>query len=259
MPGRHAFSFTTLAAVSCAALLALAAGCGRSAPGRDFAREADALTHAPDSLKAIALFRDWHDARPDDADAYLDEASYWLAHSQHARMAPSHKLPEDSEDIPIRDSATGKVVGSLTEFVDLDTVLTRHAGALLDPAIARFPARLDLYFAQAHIYEAIEDFDPERKVIAAAIAAARANPGALRWTRGDPLPTPAEQLVPAAVHAYARHYAEQGTALGDRRYADLAQLGAAAYPSDSLLANDVAQASKLAQHPRAHRPSGERE
>ena len=68
----------------------------------------------------------------------------------------------------------------------------------------------------------------------------------MRWTHGDTLSIPVDRFVPAAVHAYAAHYAEEGTQLGNQRFADLAWLGAAAYPRDARLASDAAAAHRLA-------------
>lgn len=247
MSRRPAIAITLLAATA-----ALAATCAVAQSARDYASEADSLMSYPDSLKAVALFRDWHAARPDDPEGYVAEANYWFARAYHPGVAVTTKPPEGG-DLSLTDS-TGNVAGSLSEDDRYDEELAQRAAGVLDPAIRRFPRRLDLYFGQAHIYEAIGDFDSERRALYAAVEEALAHPAEMRWTNGDTLASPAHEFVPGAVHSYATHYAEQATDLGNQHFAELTRLGVWAYPRDVRLLNDMAAVYLLANDPRSALP-----
>ena len=188
--------FALACALAAAAIAAACATCSAQA-ARDFASEADSLMSHPDSLGAVALFRDWRAARPDDPEGYVAEADYWFARAYHPGVAATPQSPQGG-DLGLQDS-TANGAGGASEEDSYDEDLARRAAEVLDPAIRRFPRRLDLCFGQAHIYEAIGDFDSERRVLYAAVEAALAHPEEMRWTNGDTLASPAHEFVPGVL------------------------------------------------------------
>ena len=214
------------------ALFALASGC-HSTPKvdtpQDFEAKLRPLVAAHEWAAAESLIDRRERALPGDAEVYVSRGNLYFQKAFGAMANTTTGLP----GAPAADS-TGN------SRREPDTLLVRRAMESVRDGIARHPERLDMRFGLAYLLQQLGDPESEFAVLSNAVAYAKQHPDSLRWTYGEPLPSPPDEYVPQVMHDYVRFYLERDLPGDELPMLAIARLSAEAYPRNNRSTNDVA-------------------
>jgi len=196
---------------------------------QDFEAKLHPLVTAHEYAAAETLIDRRERALPGDAEVYVSRGNLYfqMAFGPMANAAAGlpGAAPTDSAGNPHRAP---------------DTLLVRRAMESVRDGIARHPERLDMRFGLAYLLQQLGDPESEFAVLSNAVAYAKQHPDSLRWTYGEPLPSPPDEYVPQVLHDYVRFYLERDLPGDDLPMLAIARLSAEAYPRNNKSTNDVA-------------------
>ena len=152
----------------------------------------------------MPLLTEWREKAPDDPDAWITGANYYLGQGQ---IMISKKKPGPG-DFKLSDEKTGKQAGSISFEQDKPGI--KRAVDLLQEATTKFPDHLDIWCGLAFMYQESGDFDNELSTLKKMVAYARAHPAQLKWLKGEPLGKPADKFVAEKLHEYGSYYEGKG-------------------------------------------------
>ena len=121
-----------------------------------------------------------------------------------------------------------------------DTLLLRRSTDALREGIRKHPERLDIHLGLAFIEQQTGNVGAEIAALSDGIAYARQHPDELRWTYGEPLPSPPAEFVPQALHDYVSFYLDRGAPGDEVPMLTIARMSSEAYPANNRSTNDVA-------------------
>jgi len=133
------------------------------------------------------------------------------------------KLEANEKGFNLIDS-TGKEAAKMTEYVTYDTLLSQKAAGILKNAQDKYPYRMDIRFGIAYMYQFLDDFENQFKVISDAITYGKNNPDKLRWKDNTELPEPPVVFLSGTLYDYSVEEYQKETPKGDERYLRLSQL-----------------------------------
>jgi tetratricopeptide (TPR) repeat protein len=196
----------------------------------------DKLNQGNDNPKpAFALLSEWRKVHPDDPDAWIASANFYVKMS--SRITESTK-PAEGGDYVVSDTKTGKAVGSIS--FGTDSEMTGQAIDFLATASAKFPNRLDIWLGLATLNYRYGSFDDLYKTLQRMADYTKDHSNNLKWLKGGPLPAPPDQFVPEQIHDRATDYYQTGTQEGLERSRKIAEIAAKAYPHHDYAFNDIA-------------------
>jgi tetratricopeptide (TPR) repeat protein len=196
------------------------------ASGQEFAHRYRQLLDQHAEGQIEPLLTEWREKAPDDPDAWITSANYYLNQRQPNISA---KKPGPG-DFTLTDEKTGKVAGSISFEQNESDV--KRAADLLQEATTKFPDHLDIWCGLAFMYQEKGDFDSELATLKKMVAYAREHPAQLKWLKGEPLGEPADKFVPEKLHEYGLYYEKKENAEDDKRWFQISTLASQQYPSD---------------------------
>ena len=188
---------------------------------------------APDA-QIEPLLNEWRTQKPDDPDAWINSANYYF--NQRQTMISTKKPGKG--DFGLTNAKTGKTAGSIS--FEQDPASIKRAVELLDQATKKFPDRLDIWCGLAFIQQESSNFDGEFETLKNMVAYAHEHSAALKWLKGENLPTTPDQFIPDKLHSYGIYYEKKENPRDDKRFLQIAMFSAEQYPNHPYAPNDVA-------------------
>jgi tetratricopeptide (TPR) repeat protein len=116
-----------------------------------------------DTVKVIALLKEWENSNPDDPELYTSAFNYYYSKSKQELISVGAGQT-DTPAFQLTDSA-GNVVGYLNSDIGYDPETLTTAFYYVDKGIEKFPNRLDIRFGKCYVLEQIEDYNRFTKEI----------------------------------------------------------------------------------------------
>lgn len=203
------------------------------ASGQEYAHRYRQLLDQHAQGQIEPLLTEWREKAPDDPDAWITSANYYL----NQRQANISTKKPGPGDITLTDKK-GKKAGSIS-FEQTEANMKRAAD-LLQEATRKFPDHIDIWCGLAFMYQESGDFDNELSTLKKMVAYAREHPTQLKWLKGAPLSEPADKFVPDKLHEYGSYYEKKENAEDDRRWFQISMLATEQYPNQAEGFNDAA-------------------
>src|SRR5947208_12023023 len=194
------------------------------ASGQEFAHRYRQLLDQHAEGQIEPLLTEWRKKAPDDPDAWITSANYYLNQRQPNISA---KKPGPG-DITLTDKKTGKVAGSIS--FEQNEANVKRAAELLQEATKKFPDHLDIWCGLAFMYQESGDFENELATLKKMVAYAREHPAQLKW-EGEPLKEPADQFIQGKLHEYDLYYEKKWNPENDKRWFQISTLATEQYPN----------------------------
>jgi len=203
------------------------------ASGQEYARRYRQLLDQHAEGRIEPLLTEWREKAPDDPDAWITSANYYLNQRQ---TNISTKKPGPG-DLMLTDKK-GKQAGSIS--FEQNKADIKRAADLLEEATTKFPDHLDIWCGLAFMYQENGDFDSELSTLKKMVAYARGHPTQLKWLKGEPLSEAADKFVPDKLHEYGLYYEKKENPEDDKRWFQIATLATEQYPNHPEGFNDAA-------------------
>jgi tetratricopeptide (TPR) repeat protein len=200
----------------------------------DYAARYKRLSDQHADAQIEPLLNQWREKKPNDPDAWITSANYYFNQGQ---VMISTKRP-DKSDFSLNNAKTGKPAGSIS--FEQDETAAKHAAEILQEATTKFPDRLDIWCGLAFIQQESGNFDAELSTLKNMVGYARDHSTELKWLKGEKLPEPPGQFIPKKLHSYGLYYEKKENPEDDKRFSQIAMLGAEQFPNHPYAFNDVA-------------------
>lgn len=202
--------------------------------------ELKALVEKNQLNSSDSLFAEYTKGNLMDPQLYIDYANILYNKSRHSIInLANDTLKSNQIGFNLIDS-TGKKAASMTELVTYDTVLAQKAIGVLKSCLTKFEYRLDVRFGIAYMYQQIDDFDNQYKIIVEAINYSKNNPDKIRWTDDEKFEQPPLDVVADALYNYSVEENNKETEKGDEQYLKLSQLLNEQFPKHKMSHTNIA-------------------
>lgn len=213
-----------------------------AASAQTFAIDYRRAMQAGDTAKTRKVLAAWQLKEPQNPDWYVARFNYLLRKSYRVVVSTA---PPVGKGMALQQKE--KAAGSLNEGYELQ--LLEAARASLREGIALAPERLDMRFGLAKTYELTHEGPAQVAVLAAALAARKANGKPWRWQEGKALPEPEGVFVPKNLEGYMLPYWQADTREDGEIVRQLAELVSEYYPESSLGPFNLGMYYAMAQQP----------
>lgn len=178
---------------------------------------------------------EWSKQEPENADAWILPANALMKLAETVSISTA---PAQKGDFVLKDSETGKTVGSIAGKPD--PALLKQAAAILTAASLRFPHRFDILVGRMAMAQRGEDIPEVKAASLALLAAVAKEPAAMRWIDNAPLPgEPVERAI-GEVRARIRWLYGLQRKSADQAAYDCAVKALELAPQNAELLNDAA-------------------
>jgi tetratricopeptide (TPR) repeat protein len=190
----------------------------------------DEAVRTGDDAQVDQAMTAWTAAEPQNPEAYVKAANHYFNKARRELIQMSPKPPEKG-DFSLKDSESGKIVGSIGPVVSLNPAVASHATDILREATRKFPERLDIWFGLAYIHNELHNFDALYSTFEEAFKYCTGHPTELKWKNGQPLPKDPANFMPEHAQRYIKDYFSRETPEDKERAFRLAKLVAESYPN----------------------------
>ena len=204
----------------------------------DFPQRFDEAVRAADDAQVDQSVAAWIAAEPQNPQIYVKAANYYFNKARRELIGMSQK-PAGEGEFSLRDSKSGKVVGSLSPVVSLDPRGASRSIDLLREATRKFPERLDIWMGLVFIHKELHNFDAVHTTLGEALKYSKSHPTELKWKDGQPLPKDPAIFIPEYAQQHIKYYFSDHTPEGNERAFRLAKLVAESYPNHPYPVNSI--------------------
>ncbi|MEW6350352.1 MAG: hypothetical protein AB1646_14895 [Thermodesulfobacteriota bacterium] len=204
----------------------------------DFRKSFDEAVRKADDAQVDQLAAAWMAAEPQNPEIYVKAANYYFNKARRELIGVSTK-PAREGDFSLRDSETGKIVGSLGPVVSMNPQAASRATDILRDATRKFPERVDIWFGMAYVHKELNNFDALYATIEEALKYCKSHSTELKWKDGRPLPKDPANFIPEYLQPHIKHYFSNETPEGEERALKLAKLVAESYPNHPYTLNSI--------------------
>lgn len=166
---------------------------------QDYKANFKALIAKDDIQTTLDLLAKWKKAAPDDPEMYVAYYNLYAKEGLKEVLALTKDAPA-GKSFEIKDS-TGHVAGYLGSTGGHNDAYLDKGLKLIDSAITKFPARLDMRFGKAYVLGKINDYGNFTKEIIKAIDYGQTIGLKWTWTDSKPLDNPKEYML-STVQSY---------------------------------------------------------
>jgi tetratricopeptide (TPR) repeat protein len=206
----------------------------------ELSSELNALVEKGQFKTADSLFQIYIQGRLINPQLYIDYSNILFNKSRKSLVnISSDTLKNNEKGFEITDT-TGRIAGSLTELVTFDTVLTHKAINVLSNCLKKYEYRLDIRFGIAYMYQQIDDFDNQYKIIKEGITYCKNNSDKIRWIDDEKPEGPPLEFVANIVYDYSTEEYDKETPTGDEKYLKLSLLLTEQFPEHPMSFANIA-------------------
>jgi tetratricopeptide (TPR) repeat protein len=203
---------------------------------------------------------DWRKREPESPDAWILSANWALEQADGVaiRSTKGTALPQGNYKLEMRNDkivvigADGKPAGNIVPDPSQAGIV--KAAWYISEGLKKWPYRADMHCGLATVYARGEFWPEHVAALRGLVAAARRQPGKLRWCHNEPLDQSEPEFLADKLHSFAIQQFELENKAADLRFFEIAQITVRACPNSPKGYNDLAVYHGLSKNWKAAQP-----